>query len=46
MWKQKKKKKKLGLGFLEKIMHKHEEACMRIIKPTHVVKIMCTWVLG
>ena len=32
------------LGFLGMIMRTHEQACVRIIKPTYTAKIMCTWV--
>ena len=44
MWNQKRNQKKLG--FLGKIMCTHEQACMRIIKPAYVAKIMRTRVLA
>ena len=37
---------KIKLGFLGRIMRTHEQACVRIIKPAHIAKIMCTWVLA
>ena len=39
----KSKKKSEKLGFLGRIMHTHEQAFVRIIKPVYVAKIMCTW---
>ena len=44
MWNYKRNQKKLG--FLGKIMPTHEQACVHIIKPAYVAKIMRTWVLA
>ena len=44
--KQETKLNKLGLGFLGRIMCMHEQACVRIIKPTYVAKNMHMWVLA
>ena len=32
--------------FLGRIMHTHEQACVRIIKPTYVERIMRMWKLA
>ena len=37
---------KIKLGFLGRIMPTHGQACVRIIKPAHIAKIMRMWVLA
>jgi len=32
----------MKLGFMDRIMRMHEQACMCIIQPTHAAKIMRT----